>query len=207
MNQSTSKRVLVASAGSIVHFLIALFLAIGALWFIGWPHGGHEQLNTLTQLSSGSTPAQQAGFHLGDEFLTVDGAPATATSIQDAIAGSHGAALTFVVLRDHHRLTIVAVPRHVPAGLTLADASSKYYLGIGFLPIVTHTPTSFLGGITGSARLIGQVTSQTADAFVKAFSPSGLSSRAPGPELEVCGPGECGWHPASVDRWGCSVPG
>ena len=37
VNQSTVKRVLVASAGSIVHLLLALLLAIGALWFIGQP--------------------------------------------------------------------------------------------------------------------------------------------------------------------------
>jgi membrane-associated protease RseP (regulator of RpoE activity) len=178
VNQSTSKRVLVASAGSIVHFLLALFLAIGALWFIGWPHNGpHEQLTSLTVLSSGSTPAQLAGFHLGDEFLTVDGAPATQTAIDDAILGSKGKPQTFVILRDHHRLTIVATPAPTPAGLQVQNGS-HYFLGIAFAPPVTHTPTSFLGAITGSARLIGQVTAGTGAAFVHAFSPSGLTSLA-----------------------------
>ena len=37
VNQSTPKRVLVASAGSIVHFLLAFVLAFGALCFVGRP--------------------------------------------------------------------------------------------------------------------------------------------------------------------------
>jgi membrane-associated protease RseP (regulator of RpoE activity) len=172
VNQSTPKRVLVASAGSIVHFALAFILAICALWFIGTPRDGqYQQLTMLTTLAHGTTPAQQAGLRLGDEFVSIDGVPATATTLRAAIAGSKGQPVTMVVLRHGHRLTLTATPRRL-AGL------SGYRLGIGFGTPTVYAATGFLGAVSGAGSLIGQVTSKTGDAFVHAFSPGGLSSLA-----------------------------
>jgi membrane-associated protease RseP (regulator of RpoE activity) len=172
VNQSTSKRVLVASAGSIVHFALAFFLAMGALWFIGWPHSGpHQQVTGLTQLSSGSTPAQLAGLRIGDQFVSIDGVPASATSIRAAIEGSKGRPVTMVVLRNGRDVTLTASPRKL-------DGSSRYLLGIFFGPSTVYRPTGVLGAFTGASSLVWQVTSKTGQAFVHAFSPAGLSSLA-----------------------------
>jgi membrane-associated protease RseP (regulator of RpoE activity) len=171
VNQSTSKRVLVASAGSIVHFLLALLLAVFALWFIGTPHAGrYSQITGLTQLSH-PTPAQLAGLRLGDEFVSIDGVPATGTTIRSAIEGSKGRPVTMVVLRHGQDVTLVASPRRIFGG-------SVYYLGIGFGTPTVYRPTGIVGAVTGAGSLIGQVTSKTGEAFVHAFSPSGLTSLA-----------------------------
>jgi membrane-associated protease RseP (regulator of RpoE activity) len=173
VNQSTSKRVLVASAGSIVHFALAFFLAVGALWFIGWPHGGkHQEVSGLVQLPHHRTsPAQAAGLRLGDQFVSVDSAPATAATIRSAIAGSKGRPIVLVVLRDGKDVTIVATPQRIYGG-------KKYYLGIDFQLPTVYVPTGFVGAFTSATSLIGQVTSKTGQAFVHAFSPAGLSSLA-----------------------------
>jgi len=173
VNQSTSKRVLVASAGSIVHFLLAFFLAVGALFFIGWPHSGrHQQLTALTQLSSGAaTPAQAAGLRLGDQFISIDGAPATRATLLSAIAGSKGKPLEMVVLRDGRDVLVVARPARIFGG-------TQYFLGIQFGPTTLYRSTGVLGAFTGASSLIWQVTSKTGSAFVHAFSPAGLSSLA-----------------------------
>jgi membrane-associated protease RseP (regulator of RpoE activity) len=172
VNQSTSKRVLVASAGSIVHFLLAFFLAVGALWFIGLAHVGHRQeVTQLTVLQKGSTPAQLAGLRLGDQFVSIDGVPATSASIRSAIEGSRGHPVTMVVLRHGHDVTLVASPRRIFGG-------KQYYLGIDFAPTVTYVPKGFFAAVTGSGSLMWSVTSQTFGVFGHAFSPSGLSSLA-----------------------------
>ena len=172
VNQSTSKRVLVASAGSIVHFLLAFLLAVCALWFIGTPHDGrYQQLSALYVLPHGTTPAQAAGLRLGDEFVSIDGVPATPATIRSAIAGSKGLPITMVVLRDGRDVTVTATPRKL-------DGSKRYLLGITFGTPTVYAPTGLLGAIGGAGGLIGQVTSKTGDAFVHAFSPGGLSSLA-----------------------------
>jgi membrane-associated protease RseP (regulator of RpoE activity) len=171
VNQSTSKRVLVASAGSIVHFALALILAICALWFIGTPHAGrYAEVTGLTQLSH-PTPAQLAGLELGDLIVSIDGVPATATTIRSAIEGSKGHAVTMVVRRHGNDLNLAAVPRRLFGG-------TQYYLGISFGTPTEYAATGLVGAVSGAGTLIWQVTSKTGEAFVHAFSPSGLSSLA-----------------------------
>jgi len=172
VNQSTSKRVLVASAGSIVHFLLAFILAICALWFIGTPRAGpYQQLTGMMTLAHGQTPAQAAGLRVGDQFVSVDGRPATPASLVAAISGSKGKPVALVVQRGGKDITIVATPKKF-AGFT------TYKLGIGFATATVYAPTGLLGAIGGAGTLMWQVTSKTGEAFVHAFSPSGLTSLA-----------------------------
>jgi len=179
VNQSTSKRVLVASAGSIVHLLLALFLAIGALWFIGQPHTNPATpvaIGGLIQFPKGVvSPAQAGGLRAGDRFVSIDGRATTYFNVTDQIRASRGAALSIVVLRNGHRLHLTATPRAMVAG------STTRYLGVNLVglsapPAYSHP--GFLGGITGGVALVWHVTAGTVSAFGQSFSPHGLSSLA-----------------------------
>src|SRR3974377_2311338 len=70
VNQSTSKRVLVASAGSIVHVLLALILAFFALWLTGESvNGRYIEVNPVSKTS----PAYVGGLRTNDQIVSVNG--------------------------------------------------------------------------------------------------------------------------------------
>jgi len=178
VNQSTSKRVLVASAGSIVHVLIALLLAIGALFFLGLPTSqGRAAIGALTVYPHGAlSPAERAGIHPGDLVLAINGrATPTPQDVANAIQGSHGAALHLTILRGGQRLHLVATPAPSP----LAGAKPGHlYLGVSLATAQVFRHLGLFGAIGLGAVLVGRVTSGTVSSFVHTFSPSGIGSLA-----------------------------
>jgi membrane-associated protease RseP (regulator of RpoE activity) len=174
VNQTTPKRVLVASAGSIMHLLIALALAIGALLFIGYPHlNPRVEISGLSHYAGEVTPAKLAGLRSGDVLVSIDGVKTNDVNASTQIRGHGQRPLTIVVLRHGQRLTFTATPRPLVAG------SSKLYLGVGLVGLPdTYTHPGVIGSITGGSNLVWRVTTGTFAAFGHAFSPSGLGSLA-----------------------------
>jgi membrane-associated protease RseP (regulator of RpoE activity) len=174
VNQSTSSRVLVASAGSIVHFALAFFLAICALFFIGQPHAGRTQIVKLSSFPGvAATPAQQAGLRVGDVVLTINGVTANSDNAADLIQSSAGQPMRIVVRRHGQPVVLTATAKH------LDPSSSTYYLGISYvgLPAPLKHP-GLLGSVTGAGSLIWQVGAGTVTTFAHAFSPAGLGTLA-----------------------------
>jgi membrane-associated protease RseP (regulator of RpoE activity) len=172
VNQTTGKRVLVASAGSIVHLLIALMLAVTALWFVGWAKPTRVYVSQLAPAATAgaTTPAMRAGLRAGDEILTIDGQQMYTSNLAQTIQAYPNTPITIVVLRDGHRVVLRGTPE---------AHSGLGYLGIDLRegPQRFHKP-GFLGGITGAVSLNWHVVTATVAAFGHAFSPSGLSSLA-----------------------------
>ena len=172
INQSTSKRVLVASAGSIMHLLIALLLAIGALWFIGNPHANRVQIGALSIIPGVVTPAERAGLKSGDLLVSIDGVSTTGQNVISQIQSGGSHPLRIVVLRGGRDVTVLAQPKPLDAH------SSVPKLGVFLSDPVTYTHPGLIGSVTAGTALVWRVTTGTVHAFTQTFSPKGLTSLA-----------------------------
>lgn len=171
INQRTWRRVVVASAGSVVHVLLAIILAFCALYFIGDPVAGHVEVQGLVKIAGVTTPAQAAGLRPGDALLAVDGHRVTANNVITLIQDAKGHELHVLVQRGtgkHAVLFDVTVrPRVLPDGD--AHRAIGVYLVSGML---THP--GFLRSASTAGSFVWLVTKDTGSAFEKAFSWSGL---------------------------------
>jgi membrane-associated protease RseP (regulator of RpoE activity) len=141
-------RLAVAVAGSAMHFLIAVVVLFCMFFWTG-DDGNYlppppipatvaiSNLDALTGPGGGTvaSPAQQAGFHVGDRIEAVDGHRfATWIQLTAFIKAHPGQQLTVVVLRDGHDVTLTPTP---------VNLETVQPVG-GGLPAV-HVPTGFLG--------------------------------------------------------------
>jgi len=172
VNQSTRKRVLVASAGSLVHLLLALALAFSALLFIGQSHAGPVRVDALSHLKGVVTPAQLAGLHAGDLIVSIDGVKTDSANFTTQIQSSKGQAIALVVRRHGHLLTLHTTPRYL-------YGAQNPGLKLGVTALYLAGPTThpgFGGSVTGAGSIVWSVTDATFHVFTSAFSPSGLLS-------------------------------
>jgi len=173
VNQSTRKRVLVASAGSIVHLLLALILAFCALFWFGKPVlSNRVEITGLTTVTGVVTPAAKAGLRLGDVIVSIDGTATNVNNVVTQIQGSHGRPIHIVVLRDGVSRTLLATPR------VLKALASTPILGISLGQPTYLTHPGLFSSVTGTTSIVWGVADQTGHVFASSFSPSGLSSLA-----------------------------
>ena len=104
------RRMTVAVAGSTMHFIIAFVLLWMILALIGLP----TTTTTIGQISAirgGPSPAQEAGFEVGDRVVAIDGQPLEEwQDLPPYIRERPGEELRFTVERDGEELELVAVP-------------------------------------------------------------------------------------------------
>jgi membrane-associated protease RseP (regulator of RpoE activity) len=181
-NKPGWQRIAVLSAGSAMHFLLALVLIFGLALSVGIANDNVTQLGTispcvptsLTAYDNGtcgsphapSSPAQLAGLRVGDTVTAFNGHPvSTFTQLGDLIRGvPPGSEVTLTVRRDGKLITL-----HT----TLASVSGRSgsYLGIG--PAVLFQIPSPIGAVEYSGTTFGQVVVGSAQAA--AALPGGLS--------------------------------
>jgi membrane-associated protease RseP (regulator of RpoE activity) len=169
INQSTRQRVLVASAGSIVHVLLAFVLAFAALFFIGRPQPYVLQIAGLAQVKGVVTPAQRAGLRAGDIVESINGTAANASNIGSLIGASHGP-VAIRVDRNGRQLTLHATPKVV------IPKDPHRVLGINLQQFSPLSHPGFTGSVATSTWFVGVVFQDTFSAFGKAFSWSGLAN-------------------------------
>lgn len=112
-------KIIVAAAGPLFSFALALAMAC-VVWAVGKPEGEFDSTR-VGYLREGG-PAAQAGFHIGDEILEVDGHPVkrffTGTdSIKWRVIRSEGETISFTVRRDGQVV-------HLATGWTKPETSS-----------------------------------------------------------------------------------
>ncbi len=185
------RRISVAVAGSAMHFLIALlllftvFFVIGDQGFFGPTPGRDTTVAGLDALVSGPSPAQQAGFKLGDRMLSVNG-EVFATQ-DDLIAYIHSKPdQTLDVLVERHGQLVHLYPKTV-------DLSKVKPVATAGQPAPTATtPTGFIGfevgslaahygffeSLSKSGGAFVDISAKTFDAFGALFSAHGISSYA-----------------------------
>jgi membrane-associated protease RseP (regulator of RpoE activity) len=171
VNQPTRKRVLVASAGSLVHLVLALLLAFAALFWFGKPQVSNQaEVIGLSTVSGIVTPAQQAGLHLGDILVSINGKATTDLNVTREIQAGAGHQIRIVVKRSGRLVTLLATPRVVKA----IAASPILGIDLGSPTVLTHP--GIASSLTGTTSLVWAVTTETGHVFANAFSPSGLVS-------------------------------
>jgi membrane-associated protease RseP (regulator of RpoE activity) len=176
------KRIIVGSAGSAMHFLIAFILALISVFAFGMATN-NVKIGALEHWSGvAQTPAQQAGLQAGDVIVAVNGRALTSVNtLHDVITHSVGKSVSLGVERDGKVRTIEVTPRDgrglKVGGVELAPVSDKH--AQGFIGISEEAATSSvnpLSAIGDAGITLGQATSLEFSALVHAFSPSGLSS-------------------------------
>jgi len=198
-NQPFGKRIIVASAGSAMHFLMAFLLAFGALVFIGRSTPSVVLVRSYLSISNeAKTPAQLGGLKPGDRIISVDGKQVTsADALTATVHDSVGKPVTIVVERGSVDKTLTITPldgrKAIVNGEPLADAKGppKGYLGISLGEGTSEV--SPLSAIGQSATLVGQVSRFAVLGIAHLFSPAGLSSYA----HEVIHPAAANSPPAS----------
>jgi membrane-associated protease RseP (regulator of RpoE activity) len=178
------QRAVVLSAGSAMHFVIALLVAYGALLAWGWPTEDTTRIADvapcLQPYSTGecppdsASPALVAGVREGDRVVEFEGRPVNDWDDFSPAVHDHEPGLAeLVVLRDGKRVTLhVDVER---VSTQVDDHTSKPLGRIGVTPgeIIRYNPLTAAGATgrfvwtttTGSLRALGEIPGKIPELF------------------------------------------
>jgi membrane-associated protease RseP (regulator of RpoE activity) len=114
--QPFGARLLVAVAGSAMHFLMAFVLLWALLTFVGVPNSSQVQIQGVNPLAGKPSPAAAGGLRAGDVVVSVDGQP----------IGGNVDALTAAIHRHPLQpLTVVVTRQGVNKTLTVTPANGR----------------------------------------------------------------------------------
>lgn len=174
---SYPKKVLFASAGSIMHGIMALVLAWAALTFIGVPSSSHVGVLSFTPWQGHKeNAAQLAHLKVGDQILAVDGTKITSVDqLTSIVHHSAGKRLTFLVELNGHEKTLHATPVN---GRTIKEDGTRLgnagYIGIGVGDLTVHE--SPFAAVPNSFHQVGSIIADAVHAIFHVFSPGEFSS-------------------------------
>jgi membrane-associated protease RseP (regulator of RpoE activity) len=177
------RRLLIDVAGSTMHFVIALFLLFAMFFWTG-DQGYYlsavpadNPIATILTFQNGPSPAQTAGFRLGDRIESIDGVHfADGDALTTYIRHHPGTRLDFSVLRAGHLVVLHATP--VLADTVKTATPSNLPTGavgvVGFgLSSTVHS--GFGSSVARAGGAFGYVASGTLHALGHLVSFSGLS--------------------------------
>ncbi|MGI8794276.1 MAG: M50 family metallopeptidase [Acidimicrobiales bacterium] len=176
--QSFPKRLAVALAGSTVHFILAIFLLWVVTALVGIP-GTTLQIAEITRLETGQSPAQEAGFEVGDRIVSVDGQRLdTWSELPPYIRGKANLPIEFVVDRGGSLVELTAVPADLASievdGAPAIEADGPVgFIGIG--PKIANQRIGPVEAVPRSVGLFGTGVVETGRALRNIFSPNGVS--------------------------------
>jgi len=169
--QSYPKRMLVAVAGVATHFVMAFFLLFLIWAVIGVPQLKPE-VGSISKLETGPSPAEQAGFALGDRVLSVDGNRVKDwESLPPYIQANAGRPLTFEIVRNGRPVTLTATP--VDRDPTEATSG---FIGIGATPYNERQDVISAAG--RSVKDIWNISITSVQALGSFFTPGSIGDYA-----------------------------
>jgi membrane-associated protease RseP (regulator of RpoE activity) len=175
--QPFHQRIIVACAGSAMHILIALILALILVVGFGQTTNNYK-VSYLEHWQGRTTPAALAGLKAGDTIVSIDGKTfSSPTSMTTIVQHSIGKPLQLGVERDGQLVHLTATPAN-GKGVTIQGEklANRGYLGIS---IVSATkPVSALGAPAAALSMVGHISSETVTGVGQLFSFHGLSSIA-----------------------------
>ena len=181
------QRIIVLSAGSFMHFVLAFGLIFGLALGIGIEKDNTTQLGTVATcvppteqaLTSGAactakdakSPAALAGLKVGDKLTSFNGVKVSNwTQLSNAIKDAKpGAGITLTVVRDGKPLTLHTKLAAVTgrSGGYLGIAPATVFQPTGPIGAISYAGTGFSQVITGSADALGQLPKAVPQLFAK----------------------------------------
>jgi membrane-associated protease RseP (regulator of RpoE activity) len=186
--QSFGNRLSVAVAGSAMHFLIAFLLFFTVNAFVGIPTAS-TTIGGLVKIEGGPSPAEEAGLHVGDTIVALDGQRFTDwDDVRTYISSRPGQAMRMTVERDGRDVDLTATPTDLSTVRINGEPISNDARGfLGLEPkerFATVNPVLALGRsakqwVGGDFQGVQDVSPgliDNAKALGGVLSPSGLSS-------------------------------
>lgn len=182
--QPFHRRILVASAGSIMHYVMAFLLAWVAVITFGTPSRSQVVVAGFVKWAGHSkTAAQVAGLRAGERIVSVDGRETSTTvALADAIDASHGKAVTVVVTDAGRRSTKVVQPvaGHVHGSTevlgTKEGVKTEWLVGVTTELEPLFVSQNPLAAVASAGDDVGHVTSATVLGIGRVFSPGGITA-------------------------------
>jgi membrane-associated protease RseP (regulator of RpoE activity) len=166
--QSFPRRLSVAVAGSAMHFLLAFLLLVVMWTAIGFPQAT-LRVGEISKIKGADSPAQQAGFQVGDQILAANGRALKKWDELPPLIRKHPSQpIEFIVQRGDRVLKLTAVPAALP---------TDNHKTIGFIGISTKQVNERADVPTGLWRAgkdLGHYTWGTFGALGSVFAPSHL---------------------------------
>lgn len=179
------RRLLVISAGSLMHMLIALVVAWVVLSPLGTINDSSTQpvVGSISALATGQSPAQAAGFRVGDRVVAVDGHRVRSwNDVPPLIRARPGEATSIDVLRHGSLVHLQATPVDestvsvTGAGAPVPTTHHVGFLGIGqALPVVHENP---VGAVGTAVKGIGSTIAAEVGGLGHSLSIHGLANYA-----------------------------
>jgi len=182
--KSFPERLLVVSAGSLMHFAQAFVLLVVLLGVVGFP--GRSIANPPDRASAweintveGDSAAQAAGLEEDDLIVAVDGVPVSRyDELSDALAPYDvGDEMRLTVERDGVERTVEAELGPRPAGVPGGEPGSPF-LGVGSSKHFSDEPIGLGTAIVRAPGEMLRFTGQTFGAMAGFFSPDGIGDFA-----------------------------
>jgi membrane-associated protease RseP (regulator of RpoE activity) len=178
------RRVLVASAGSIMHILLALLLFFGWLLAVGEITDHQTSISTLATFQNQVSPAHLAQLKAGDVVLMADGKTLHNEAVLMSVINHHiGQPVTLVVRQNGHLRTATVTPvngaaikEKVGNHWVTPYTTKKGLIGVELTTKAIYTPVSTLTAVPMAGAMIGKIVWLTADSLYHRFTPSGVSS-------------------------------
>ena len=154
-------RLKVVLAGVTVNLIIAFLLFFVVIAGRGVAEGPSTTINSVVAKSA----AAQAGLQKGDRIVAVDGQPVKGWDpLKAAIEANGGNPIVLTVDRDGRQVEVEATPK--------VD-NGQGFLGVS--PTTAFRNVGLLAAVPESFNFMGKLTTGTADALGKLFSPSGVA--------------------------------
>lgn len=174
------RRMSVAVAGSVTHFIMAFLMLYALFTFVGMEKEV-PRVGSVSELENGPSPAQVAGMREGDEIISYDGVEFTTFGrMASHIQERPGRKIDFVVEREGQRLTLSVTPTDRSKTVVKGDPPGAQpdrptgFVGIG--PAVGVERTGPLEAVGKSISELGNITVGTVKGLGEIFSPSGAAS-------------------------------
>ncbi|MBM3683547.1 MAG: site-2 protease family protein [Actinobacteria bacterium] len=159
------QRVVMASAGSAMHLVIALVLIFVVLVGFGRPTTADWRIADVTA----SSPAASAGLQPGDRVLAIDGVDVTDwEDLTEAVRPAAGQTVEVVVERDGARRSVAATLGSHP------DGTDRGFLGVA--PRFGNERSSVVEAVPETGRILGVLVVESTRSMVRILSPEGLEN-------------------------------
>jgi membrane-associated protease RseP (regulator of RpoE activity) len=180
--QPFHSRLLVAVAGSAMHFLMAFVLLWVLLTFVGVPNGNQVEIQGVSALGGAPGPAARAGILPGDVVVTVDGKPVAGSVdvLTTSVRDHPDVPVTVVVDRNGLRKTLTVTPAngrtvHEPGVQAPTGDAAFGVIGVSLgSPVQTRSPVL---AVTSTGAELGRFTWASITGIGHLISPSAVSQR------------------------------